>query len=345
MKKVLVCMVIMLCFCPVPVFAQQDDAEKNELLQRIQDLEKRVNELTEEQRARRKLEITEQEKQETEKEVLEAVSREYTLDPRHTLNLDYSLNYSYQPFERYDRLQEDLDRIADHSLTHTIAASYSVLDNLTLNSSIPFLYQYKDIGTDDELDETDIGDISLGVLFQPFKSKAGEIATTMSITASLPTGRSPYEVNSATELSTGNGVYAFSLSANFSKQVDPVVVFWNVGYTHSLEAAGFEWNAAEDVIVDKVEKGDSIRFGGGFGQALSYKISVNYSFSYTYHYSTKYHFVGSSQYDTGDSVDASLNLGMGWRVSREIRLSFGVGYSLTGSGVSLTFRMPFSYIL
>jgi len=336
----------MFCLLPGRVFAASDSADQQELMNRIQDLEKRINELTEESRARRKLEITEQEKQEREKEVLEAVSRDYSLDPKHTLNLDYSLNYSFQPYEQYDRLQEDLNRISDHQVTHTISISYSVLDNLSVNTSLPFRYEYKDMGTDDELDERDLGDIAVGLSFQPLKSSPGDIRNTMSLSVSLPTGKSPFKVNSGTELSTGNGFYSFSLAANFTKQVDPIVVFWNIGYTYNMDPAGVEWYVSSESIVDKVKTGDSVRIGGGFAQALSYKASINFQFSYQYAFGSKYYFRGTEDpYRTGDTVSASMNMGMGWRVSQKTTLSFGVGYNLTGSSFSLSFRMPFTFIL
>lgn len=346
MKRFIICLFIMLCILPGQIFAQEDGADQKELMNRIQDLEKRINELTEESRARRKLEITEQEKQEREKEVLEAVSRDYSLDPKHTLNIDYSLNYSYQPIERYDTVQVALDRISDHSVTHTITTSYSVLDNLAVNFSIPFKYEYQKMGTDDELDERDIGDMSAGLSFQPIKSQPGDIRNTISFSAALPTGKSPYKTISGTELSTGNGIYAFTLAANFTKQVDPVVLFWNVGYTYNMDPVGVEWQATEDMLIDKIKTGDSISIGGGFAQALSYKVSVNYSFSYAYKFGPKYYVVGvEDPIKTGDTVAAMLNIGMGWRVSQKTTLSFGVGYNLTGSSFSLSFRMPFTFIL
>ena len=71
--------------------AKIGDVQKQNLLDRIDELEKKINELTEESRARRKLQITEQEKQSKEKDVLEAVGREYSLDAKHTLGLDYTI--------------------------------------------------------------------------------------------------------------------------------------------------------------------------------------------------------------------------------------------------------------
>ncbi len=346
-KKMLISFFILMCFCLSNEIAcaQERNNENQELVNKIEELEKRMNELTEESRARRKLEITEEEKKEKEKEVLEAVSREYTLDPKHSFSLDYTLRYEYTPSERITN-QLIIDRVSDHTIEHGLSTSYSVLDNLAISSNLPFVYRYNKLGTDEELDETDVGDISLGLAVQPFKSSAGKVTTTLNLGATLPTGRSPYKINPETELPTGNGVYSFSVTGSFSKQIDPVVAFWNLGYLYVMDAQGLDHQVAENVILEKVELGDKLSFGGGLAYALSYKVSVNASFSYSYTKSNSYFYRNATQvFKSGDQVSASMNLGMGWNVSQMTTLSVGVGYSLTGSGLSLTFRAPFTFIL
>lgn len=347
MKRLAFLTAVLFCclVCAVDGSAQEQETGREELLNRIEELEKRINELTEENRARRRLEITEQEKQEKEKEVLEAVGREYSLDPRHTLGLDYTLSYKYTPSERITN-QLLIERQTDHEIKHTIATSYSILDNLTFSTSVPLVYRYNEVGTDKELDETDIGDIVLGFLFQPVKSKAGDVRTVLALSASLPAGRSPYKINPETELSTGSGVYEFSLTASFSKQIDPVVAFWNLGYIYRMDATGLDYRVLEQYILDEVETGDSISAGAGIGYALSYKISVNSSFSYTYHFSSAYKYMGVPQaIESGDRSEATFGVGVGWRATNKTTLSFSLGYSLTGSGFSFMFRAPFSFVI
>ena len=325
--------------------AQDRAQETQELLDRIDELEKRINELTEESRARRRLEVTEQEKQEKEKEVLEAVGKEYSLEPRYTLGLDYSVTYKYSPSERITN-QYVIERQIDHEIRHIISPSYSVLDNLTLDLNLPFVYRYNEVGTDNEMDETDIGDISMGFLYQPVKSKAGEVRTILGLSVTFPTGRSPYEINPATELSTGNGVHACSLTASFSKQIDPVVAFWNAGYTYRFDADDLDYKVAENIILEEVKTGDYISVGAGIGYALSYKVSVNSSFSYTYEFSSEYHYRGASKaIESGDEASATFGVGIGWRASRNTILSFSLAYDLAESGFSFTFRAPFSFVL
>ena len=64
-----------------------------------------------------------------------------------------------------------------------------------------------------------------------------------------------------------------------------MVAFWNIGYTYRMDATGLDYRVFEELILDKVETGDSISVGAGLAYALSYKISVNSSFSYSYQFS------------------------------------------------------------
>ncbi len=322
-----------------------EDNQKEELLNRIEELEKRINELTEESRARRKLEITEQEKQEKEKDVLEAVGREYTLDAKHSVGLDYTLMYGYSPSERFDSQLLVTDE-ADHTIKHIVSTSYGILDNLSASTTIPFVYRYHKLGTSREIDETDIGDLSAGISFQPWKSKAGDVAKTFSLSVSLPTGRSPYEINTETELSTGGGIYSIAAGGSFSKQIDPIVAFWNLSYVYNMDATDLDHTISEGYVLEKVKTGNEISASAGLAYALSYKVSVNSSISYSYTYSHDYYYKNAtSVLKSGDTVSATLGFGLGWKATNKTTLSFSLGYGLTGTGFSLSFRAPFNFVL
>jgi len=322
-------------------------SEEQELLKKIEELEDKLNKLTEESTARKKLQITEEEKKESEQKVLEAVGTDYTLESRHTLGLDYSFSYSYTPSEAL-RQTPDLEIIdqADHTLRNVISAYYGLRDNLNINASIPFVYRYTDMGASTQIDDADIGDMSIGIGYQPYKAKAGELTSTFGFSVSLPTGRSPYEINSETELSTGNGTYAFTVSGSFSKVVDPVVAFWNVSYSHRLPLSGLDHYVSSTYILEKVELGDSVGFGAGLAYAMSYKLSVNASFNYMYTRGTDYTYSNlAAKIKREDTVDAGIGFGVGWSISQKTTLSVGVSYALTGSGFAVSFRVPFSFVL
>jgi hypothetical protein len=338
---------------PATVRAQEKTPEDQELtkdlLERIETLEKQIRRLEEESKARRSLEITEEEKSEKEKEILSAVSRDYTLDPKGTLAIDYSLTYSYSPSENIysqDQILR-LERVKDHQIQHNIYTAYSVRDNFTASVNLPIVYRYANRGTDDELDETDIGDISLGAAFQPYKVETGKLRYTFTCGVVLPTGRSPYEINPKSELSTGNGYYALSMGANFSKQVDPVVFFWGVGYTHPFDFGldDLNYHISDQLVLTKVEPGATINANLGMGFALSYVNSINMVFSYNYQFSTKYTYNHVKKVESGDDVTAVLGIGMGINVTPKTAVSVSLGYTLTESGFTLTTRVPFNFVL
>jgi hypothetical protein len=343
-------LILCLAVAAPTVKAQETGSDTpQDLLERIDTLEKRLRKMEDEAKARKTLEITEEEKEQKEKEVLSAVSREYSLDPQGSFSLDYSLGYSYTPSEVIYTAEEALTRLkreSNHTIQHTISASYSILDNLAASMSLPVVYKYNKMGTDEELDETDIADMSLGLAYQPFKGEAGGIRTTVSCSGSLPTGRSPFDINPETELSTGNGYYALSAGANFSKQVDPVVLFWNLGLTYPFKLTGLNHRVAEGVVLDMVDPGSSVSAGLGMGYALSYANSINMSFSYSYKRSTSFKYENMSKtYESGDEVSASFGLGMGINVSAKTTVSVSLGYSLTNSAFSLSTRVPFNFML
>jgi hypothetical protein len=94
--------------------------------------------------------------------------------------------------------------------------------------------------------------MSLGLAYSRSRGGRG-FRTTVSCSGRLPTGRSPFDINPETELSTGNGYYALSAGANFSKQVDPVVLFWNLGLTYPFKLTGLNHRVAEGVVLDMVD--------------------------------------------------------------------------------------------
>lgn len=359
MRSVCIAGMIVLCLIMTGSALYAEDKEKTvnqELLDRLDTLEKQLKKMEDEAKARKSLEVTEEEKVEKEKEVLEAVGREYTLSQKGTLTLDYSLGYQYSPAETFSVKEEETlqlyaQRQSDHTINHSIYTAYSVLDNLTTSVNVPIVYKYNKMGTEEKLDQTDIGDISLGMAFQtPTKwtwlKLPGDVRATYSLGFTLPTGRSPYKVNPKTELSTGNGTYAATLGGSFSKQLDPVVVFWSLGYSYPFAQKNLNYRVQDQVTLKKAEPGSSINFNMGWGYALSYANSINMSFSYSYAFSSTYTYKEIEKpSETGDKVSASVGVGMGIMATPKTSVSVSVGYSLIDAGFSLTTRIPFDFVI
>ena len=338
---------------------QEKKDTQQELLDRIETLEKELLKLEDESKARKTLEVTEEEKTQKEKEVLEAVGREYSLSTKGTLSIDYSLSYSYSPTETYTTQQQATDaalllnanRQANHTITNSIYTSYSFLDNLTTSLSVPIVYRYDKLGTSSSLTQTDLGDISFGVAFQTPSSwkwlkLPGDISNTYSLGASFPSGRSPYKINPNTELSTGSGTYGLSFGSSFSTQMDPVVLFWSLGYSKTLPLKNLNYLVQETYTLEKVDTGDSYSLSMGMGYALSYATSMNMTFSYSYAKSSTLTYKElTAPKKSGDSVSAAFGVGMGIMMTPKSSISISLGYSLVSAGFSLSARVPFDFAM
>ena len=318
---------------------------QDQLINKLDDMQKKIDQLEAESKARKKLQITDVEKQEKEKEVLTAAGKEYSLQNKGTLELEYSLAFDYSS---RDQVKEALsiERMYDYTLTHTISSSYGILDNLTFNNSLPFVYRYNKVDTNDELDETDIGDISVTFQFEPVKKPAGGYSVILIAGASLPTGRSPYKIDPKNELSTGNGTYAYSAGVNVSQPIDPLVVFGGANYSYTPKVTGLN-TPFGDKILQSVTPGDKISIGLGFGYALSYIVSFSQQVTMSYAKGSEYDFKqGVSSVKNASYMSASYIIGVGWRLSTKTTLFTNLVLGLTGgSDFSFSLRVPFSFVL
>lgn len=322
---------------------QAEESGPQTLEQQVQSLRKEIQKIRDENEARKKLEIPEEEKGQTIEDILSAAGRQYTMMKQGTVGLTYNLGYSY--FSS-DAITESsvVERRSNHNLTNTITAEYALLNNLTINTSVPFVYKYNRVGTAEAQDTTDLGDVSVGLSVQPFKSGGVMPPLIFSLGLSMPTGESPYEINQQETQSTGSGYYAGSAGFSVSKVIDPLVAFGNMNYTYGFKKSVDQyWSKTQRLT--EVEPGSSLGFAMGFGYALSYQASMNMSVQVSYSFGSEYIINDEFTYESGSSLSAALNIGTGWRItqSRSIYLSLGVGLTNNDSDFSLNFRLPFEF--
>lgn len=332
----------------------QDDSTKS-IEQEIKELKQEIKKLRGENEARKKLEIPEEQKSESVEDILSAAGRQYSLLKKGTVGLSYTFGYSYYSGDAIDESTVVLRRV-NHNITNTISLEYALFNNLTLSANIPFVYKYNKVGTDESLDVTDLGDISLGVAWQPFKA-GGRIPTTIfTFGASLKTGTSPYEINYDDELSTGAGYYGISAGVSLSKVVDPLVAFGNLSLNYGFPESGLSQIIYEDstnpsnkIYLTEVKPGSNIGLAFGFGYALSYQASMNLSAQFAYSFGSKYTNKGSgtasSESETGSTLSSALSIGTGWRITpaRSIYASVGIGLTNNDADVSLNLKFPFEF--
>jgi hypothetical protein len=317
-----------------------------QLEERIKTIEKELKTLREQAEARKKLEITTKEKEQKEKEVLSAAGRQYTLLGKGTLGAEYSFSYAYYS---YDVLREaaSIEHHSNHNLTNAVYIEYALLDNLTFNSNLPFVYKYDRSGTSESKDVNDLGDVSVGVQWQPVKTGGRFPAAIFQATFTLPSGRSPYDINPEQELSTGLGYYSAGAGVTLSQTIDPIVAFGSVNYSHNFNIRSLDQHYSSGRVLTGVDPGDAVTLNLGIGYALSYKVSLNLSYQYSYYFSTSYHWQDAGATSAAAYSSSIFSVGTGWRISpkRSIYLKVGIGLTNDDPDFTFSFRLPFQFAL
>ena len=328
---------------PATAGEQPATDQQKDIHQKIESLQKQLDTLKEQGRTREKLTVTAEEKAEQEKTVLTAVGREYTLMQKGKYELEYSLRYEYRSSSEI----LDASRVeprANQTIRNAIGVQYGLLNNLTVNANIPFVYTYDKTGSSNSKSVTDLGDVTVGLDYQPFKSGGKWPATTIAISAILPTGRSPYAIDRDREIPTGSGLYGLSLGVNMSKSIDPAMAFGGISYTYRLKRNDLN-QSMRGGIMEGVDPGQSFNAAIGLAYSISYALSMNTQIQYGYNMSTTYSFTNGAMMITPAYSTGSFVLGAGWRFSVKTTLSVSLGIGLTKDDPDFffLFRLPFSF--
>jgi hypothetical protein len=284
-------------------------------------------------------------------QVFQASEKTYSLLKKGKVSLGYSVNYSYYRDSRIDiaiadnsssltrfRIEED----AQHSIGNSFDLSYGVKDNLTFTADFPLVTK---MDTQSDLRATGLGDISLGLRWQPIPLKRGLPTSTLFTTLSTATGDSPYEINLSDDLATGKGFYSLSFGGSMSKVADPIVLFASGSYSMSTKVSGLNQNRGGRVL-DSVEPGDSIGASMGLAYSLNYDVSMTASYQQSYSFSSTYSFQNGEYVNTVGAMSAMLNFSLGLRTNpkRIVNLSMAYGLTEDAPDVTVGFSMPIDFV-
>jgi len=278
-------------------------------------------------------------------EVFQAAEKNYSLLKKGKQSLTYSFDYSYFGDQRFDiEIQNNSVRNLDvtpastHSFTNSFSYDYGLLNNLTLSTRIPLSSKFD---TQDELSNTDVGDISFSLRWQPLAYVPGKPSLTLFSSFKTATGSSPYEIDINRELSSGSGTYSISGGVSSSKVIDPVVLFGSISLTYNFEAE--DLNQVRGArLLKSVEQGYSISFSGGYSYSLSYDTSLSTSVQISYSDETTLKFNDGTAAKAQDQVSSILNISLGTRISEKTIINTNVGFGLTEDSpdVLLGFSLP-----
>lgn len=319
--------------------------ENAALRQEIEELRQQVKAITDAAEIRQALTETDAEKREKEENILDAAGRQYTLMQKGKLGFEYQLVYSGY---RYDAIQESntIEHNSNHNFKNNFILEYPLMNNLTLGTRLPFIYEYDQVGADGEKDVTDWGDVIFYADYQPVKSGGRMPSIIMGAQVSCPMGRSPYEVNPEEDLPTGSGGYSTMFSVNASKSLDPVLAYGSLSYEYNHPIDNLDYKMGANYTLEKYEPGDTITASIGMGFALSYKTSITLAYSNAYSLRSKRYYVEQKPQRYATSSASSMQVGTSWRFGNNRRMNVTLSTGLNNSGNhSIAFAFPLEFDL
>jgi hypothetical protein len=283
------------------------------------------------------------------KDTLTAVDKQYSLIRKGHTQVNYEFNYAYIGQEKINADLSSgtatlfsIENTSSHTITNTLMVDHGVLDNLSANVTMPFISRYSDAAGYSGVSHT-IGDLSLGVRWQPLESKRDETTFTVTSSVRLATGTSPFKVDPTRGLATGSGTNMLNLGLNSTKIVDPVALFGSVSVGAGAPVRHLS-QMLSGAVLKEVRPGATVGFGLGFAYALSYKITTSFSFQEAITAHSRLTFEDGREAQTGTQSAGVLAVGLGFRSSPKTTVNVTVGAGLTASApnMSITVGVPLS---
>ena len=206
-----------------------------------------------------------------------------------------------------NQLPSTIVNLKFHQFQIPMSFRMGILNRMEGFLSLPFLYSRQEVTFADESTSqrsTGIGDLSFGINYQIFSETAFWPDIIESFKIRAPTGEKPGEQG----LSEGSGHWAGSFGLQFIKTVDPVVLFWGMGYSHDLPARHFFNDGTYDV-----QPGDFIDYNFGFGFAVNHNISLSGQVLGEYQWETK---TDGIEIPGSSSEPVSLRSALTYRISK-----------------------------
>jgi len=291
--------------------------------------------------------------------VFQSAEKTYSLSKKGQYAMNYDLSYSFYRDKQIDialepngssiqrlKIQDD----SQHSFTNTIDVSYGLKDNLTLSVSLPLIYKVDTAGGKEAIG---LGDVALGMRWQPIPLKRGLPTTTLYSSLSLATGDSPYEINSSKDLATGKGYYSLSAGMSVSKIIDPIVMYGSVGLTTGNAMGGLN-QAQSGRTLTSFSPGQTLSTSVGLAYSLNYDVSISASYQQSISTNARYTFLqkndaGNPEYisfNSATQLSSLLNYTLSLRTSPTRIVNFSVGFGLSEDtpDVNLGVSMPLEFL-
>lgn len=246
----------------------------------------------------------------------------------------------------------DVRQIQRHTVIGAATARVGITDFFELSGRVPFLYREdrqrsRPVAIGAGIDETftadgaGLGDLEFSGRYQLNTGSGGWPVFIANLSASIPTGTSPYAIplvnaqgvpgaRFPTELPTGVGYYSAQPALTLLYPTDPAVLYASLSYSY---------NAETHESVGKIDPGDTVggNFGMGFGVNERTSFSLGYSHKHVFGTRVNGQTLGGSDLNIGEFL-----LGYAYKFTKDVslNLSLSIGATPDSQNVKLTFRLP-----
>lgn len=281
----------------------------------------------------------------------------FVIDPSFDYSRSSSNRLVYRGVEIVTGIQVGLIEANDadrDTVTTAVAARYGVTPRLEVEARIPYVYRFDRILTlaqrdstisrQQELEGSGFGDIEASARYQLNRGLPGHPVFVAGVRVKSDTGKSPFDVSRDTfgvadKLPTGSGFWGVSPSVSVMYPTDPVVLFANLSYLYNVPR---DINKSiGGAPIGRVDPGDSLGGGLGFGFALNDRFSYSLGYSHQYLFATTTEFAGVEQESAPLHV-GGFQFGMSLRLNQRVNISTSVELGATKDAPDMraTVRVP-----
>lgn len=198
----------------------------------------------------------------------------------------------------------DINQSRQDVLTASGSLRYGVSNKLEVGVRVPFVHR-----TDTEIlapvqgstnndpartfdgsaRADNIGDVEINARYQLTSARGGWPFLIAGLQGVVPTGSDPFkllrnDVGTPREAATGSGFYVVAPTLTAILPSDPAVLFGSIGYSKNF---GRDVHTPiGNVLLTRVDPGDSLNFSGGIGLALNQRTTLNIGYAHTWVFST-----------------------------------------------------------
>jgi hypothetical protein len=238
-----------------------------------------------------------------------------------------------------------------------LGGRYGVTNRLEIQANVPYVRRSDRLTTlaqrDEsitrtiDLDGSGLGDIDVGARYQINSVKAGRPIYIASLRVKSDTGSSPFEIDRdefgvAEGLATGSGFWGVEAGASLLYATDPVAIF--AGLTYLYHVPKNVDREIGEVMIGRVDPGDSVGFNAGFGFAVNPRFSFSLGYRHSYILPTK------SEVGPTSQKSESLQVGsftFGWSLGLNDRLTINNSYEFGATSdapdARVVLRIPYKF--